>query len=82
MQPLRPDGQNAYCVPGCCVRRFEIAEIKRAGWMRFEAQVRETVGREELRRALDGILDLERLLSRVDSGKRPTPAMSWPWLLH
>ena len=30
-----------------------------------EAQVRETVGREELRRALDGILDLERLLSRV-----------------
>ena len=30
-----------------------------------EAQVRETVAREELRRALDGILDLERLLSRV-----------------
>src|SRR5437868_7717511 len=30
-----------------------------------EAQVRQTVGREELRRALDGILDLERLLSRV-----------------
>ena len=30
-----------------------------------EAQVKETVGREELRRALDGILDLERLLSRV-----------------
>jgi DNA mismatch repair protein MutS len=30
-----------------------------------EAQVRDTVGREELRRALDGILDLERLLSRV-----------------
>jgi DNA mismatch repair protein MutS len=29
------------------------------------AQVKETVGREELRRALDGILDLERLLSRV-----------------
>ncbi|HEY7618091.1 MAG TPA: DNA mismatch repair protein MutS [Terriglobales bacterium] len=30
-----------------------------------EAQVKETVGREELRRALDGIHDLERLLSRV-----------------
>ncbi|HXY48151.1 MAG TPA: DNA mismatch repair protein MutS [Terriglobales bacterium] len=29
------------------------------------SQVRETVGREELRRALEGILDLERLLSRV-----------------
>ena len=31
----------------------------------IEAQVKDTVGREELRRALDGILDLERLLSRV-----------------
>ena len=30
-----------------------------------EAQVKDTVRREELRRALDGILDLERLLSRV-----------------
>src|SRR6202161_1936046 len=30
-----------------------------------EASVRETVAREELRRALDGVLDLERLLSRV-----------------
>jgi DNA mismatch repair protein MutS len=30
-----------------------------------EAQVRATVHREELRRGLDGILDLERLLSRV-----------------
>jgi len=30
-----------------------------------EAQVNDTVSREELRRALDGILDLERLLSRV-----------------
>jgi DNA mismatch repair protein MutS len=30
-----------------------------------ESQVKETVAREELRRALDGILDLERLLSRV-----------------
>jgi DNA mismatch repair protein MutS len=29
------------------------------------AQVKDTVAREELRRALDGILDLERLLSRV-----------------
>jgi len=30
-----------------------------------EGQVKETVAREELRRALEGILDLERLLSRV-----------------
>ena len=30
-----------------------------------EAQVKSTVAREELRRALDGVLDLERLLSRV-----------------
>ncbi len=30
-----------------------------------ETQVKDTVHREELRRALDGILDLERLLSRV-----------------
>lgn len=30
-----------------------------------EAQTKNTVGREELRRALGGILDLERLLSRV-----------------
>jgi DNA mismatch repair protein MutS len=30
-----------------------------------EVQVKETVARAELRRALDGILDLERLLSRV-----------------
>src|SRR5207237_7051966 len=30
-----------------------------------ETQVKGTVAREELRRALDGVLDLERLLSRV-----------------
>jgi len=30
-----------------------------------EVQVKDTVRREELRRALDGILDLERLLSRI-----------------
>ncbi len=30
-----------------------------------ESQVKETIGREELRRSLYGILDLERLLSRV-----------------
>src|SRR5271157_4524674 len=30
-----------------------------------EVQVKDTVRREELRRSLDGILDLERLLSRV-----------------
>jgi len=30
-----------------------------------EVQVKQTIAREELRRALDGILDLERLLSRV-----------------
>jgi DNA mismatch repair protein MutS len=30
-----------------------------------EVQVKDTIAREELRRALDGILDLERLLSRI-----------------
>src|SRR5208283_5469267 len=30
-----------------------------------EAQLKDTMRREELRRSLDGILDLERLLSRV-----------------
>jgi DNA mismatch repair protein MutS len=30
-----------------------------------EASVKDTIAREELRRALDGVLDLERLLSRV-----------------
>ena len=35
------------------------------GLSAVEAQVNEIMGREELRRALDGILDLERLLSRV-----------------
>jgi DNA mismatch repair protein MutS len=30
-----------------------------------EAQARETIAREELRRAMDGILDIERLLSKV-----------------
>jgi len=43
---------------------IEVAEIK-ARLDAVEAQVHETVAREELRRALDGILDLERLLSRV-----------------
>src|SRR5271156_2302566 len=43
---------------------IEIAEIN-ARLDAVEAQVNETVAREELRRALDGILDLERLLSRV-----------------
>jgi DNA mismatch repair protein MutS len=43
---------------------IEVAEIN-ARLDAVEAQVDETVAREELRRALDGILDLERLLSRV-----------------
>src|SRR5437870_12965754 len=30
-----------------------------------EAQVKDTIAREQLRQALDGILDMERLLSRV-----------------
>src|SRR5205814_6536319 len=30
-----------------------------------EEQVKQTIAREELRRALEGVLDLERLLSRV-----------------
>src|SRR5580698_8447505 len=43
---------------------IEIVEIN-ARLDAVETQVNETVAREELRRALDGILDLERLLSRV-----------------
>src|SRR5450432_12439 len=43
---------------------IDIAEIN-ARLDAVELQVKETVAREELRRALDGILDLERLLSRV-----------------
>ena len=43
---------------------IELAEIN-ARLDAVQSQVKETVGREELRRALDGILDLERLLSRV-----------------
>ncbi len=43
---------------------IEIAEIN-ARLDAVETQVHGTVGREELRRALDGIFDLERLLSRV-----------------
>ncbi|MGA9967240.1 MAG: DNA mismatch repair protein MutS [Terriglobales bacterium] len=43
---------------------IEIAEIN-ARLDAVEAQVDETMAREELRQALDGILDLERLLSRV-----------------
>src|SRR5438477_5883272 len=43
---------------------IEIAEINQR-LDAVETLVKDTVGREELRRALDGILDLERLLSRV-----------------
>ncbi len=43
---------------------IDMAEIN-ARLDAVEAQVKETIAREELRRALDGILDLERLLSRV-----------------
>ena len=43
---------------------IDLAEIN-ARLSAVEAQVNETMRREELRRALDGILDLERLLSRV-----------------
>src|SRR6202050_1205984 len=43
---------------------IEIVEIN-ARLDAVETQVNETVAREELRRGLDGILDLERLLSRV-----------------
>jgi DNA mismatch repair protein MutS len=43
---------------------IDVAEIN-ARLDAVEAQVKETIAREELRRALDGILDLERLLSRV-----------------
>jgi len=43
---------------------IDLAEIK-SRLDAVESQVKETIAREELRRALDGILDLERLLSRV-----------------
>jgi DNA mismatch repair protein MutS len=43
---------------------IDVAEIQRR-LDAVEALVREMMAREELRRALDGILDLERLLSRV-----------------
>ncbi|MGB9237091.1 MAG: DNA mismatch repair protein MutS, partial [Terriglobales bacterium] len=43
---------------------IETAEIQ-ARLDAVEAQVKNIIGREELRRTLDGILDLERLLSRV-----------------
>ncbi len=43
---------------------LDVAEID-ARLDAVEAGVKETIAREELRRALDGVLDLERLLSRV-----------------
>ena len=43
---------------------IEVAEIN-ARLDAVESQVKDMMAREELRRALDGILDLERLLSRV-----------------
>jgi DNA mismatch repair protein MutS len=43
---------------------LDLAEIN-ARLDAVETGVRETIAREELRRALDGVLDLERLLSRV-----------------
>ncbi len=43
---------------------INVAEIN-ARLDAVEAQVKDTVGREELRRGLEGILDVERLLSRV-----------------
>src|SRR5271154_5095569 len=43
---------------------LDLAEIN-ARLDAVEAGLKETIAREELRRALDGVLDLERLLSRV-----------------
>ena len=43
---------------------IDVAEIN-ARLDAIETQVADTLGREELRRAMDGILDIERLLSRV-----------------
>jgi len=43
---------------------LDLAEIE-ARLDAVETGVKETIAREELRRALDGVLDLERLLSRV-----------------
>ena len=49
---------------GCCDPR-SIGRRLNARLDAVEGQVKDTVAREELRRALEGILDLERLLSRV-----------------
>src|SRR5258706_4197617 len=46
---------------------LDLAEIN-ARLDAVEAGVKGTIAREELRRALDGVLDLERLLSRVTLG--------------
>ena len=43
---------------------LDLAEIN-ARLDAVEAGVKDTIAREELRRTLDGVLDLERLLSRV-----------------
>ena len=56
---------SACCAPGCCARRSTRAEINRAPGRGRGRRSRDTVEREELRRSLDGILDIERLLSRV-----------------
>ncbi len=51
---------------------IEVAEIN-ARLDAVEAQVNETVAREELRRALDGILDLERSAQPSNAGDGESP---------
>ena len=60
---LRP-WANVCCDRGCCGLRLTLTEINRR-LDAVEAGVKEFVAREELRRALEGVLDIERLLSRV-----------------
>ncbi len=62
-QPSLP-WANACSAPGCCAPRSNGRRSMR-GSMQSSLKSKQLVGREELRRTLDGILDLERLLSRV-----------------
>ncbi len=59
--------ERGCCGPGSCARRFVSKRLKRGSkpWPTLKTR---TVAREEIRRELEGILDLERLTSRVTLG--------------
>ena len=63
----RCDGHAHGQAPAALVDAAAVARLQEinARLDAVEAEVKDTVAREELRRALDGMLDLERLLSRV-----------------